>query len=206
MKPAWLSGIFAAASLSAATIGGSVFNPNGGAVADAKVTLSNADTHEAQETATSPEGRFTFESVPAGEYILRIERPGFAALYREFDVRAESRVERALVLTPLAEKESPDGRPVNVDPHVAEKNLIRKVQPVYPAGARSNHVQGQVDLEIVLSIEGVPLDIRVLSSPDDELTQSALEAVRQWRYRPILWNGNPIEVVTKVAVNYTISH
>jgi TonB family protein len=206
MRPAWLSGMFAAASLSAATIGGSVFNPNGGAIVEAKVTLSNADTHESQETATSSEGRFTFEGVPAGEYVLRIERPGFAALFREFNVQADSKVERGLVLTPVAEKGSPATPPLNVDPSIAENNLIRKVQPVYPASARANHVQGQVDLEIVISLDGVPLDIRVLSSPDDALTQSALEAVRQWRYRPTLWNGNPIEIVTKVAVNYTLSH
>lgn len=205
MRPAWLSGIFASATLSAATITGSVFNPNGEAIADAKATLSNADTHETQQTATSPEGRFTFDSVPAGEYILRIERPGFAALYREFNVQADSKVERALVLTPLAAEASPTA-PVEVGPNVAEKNLIRKVQPVYPAGAKANHVQGEVDLEEVISKEGVPLDIRVVSSPDDELTQSALEAVRQWRYRPTLWNGNPIEVVTKVTVNYSLSH
>ena len=95
---------------------------------------------------------------------------------------------------------------MEVGPNVAEKNLIRKVQPVYPAGPKANHIQGEVDLEMVISKEGVPLDIRVVSSPDDELTQSALEAVRQWRYRPTLWNGNPIETVTKVTVNYTLTH
>lgn len=205
MKPAWLSGIFASATLSAATVTGLVFNPSGGAIADAKATLSNVDTHEAQETATSSEGRFTFEGVAAGEYILRIERSGFTTLFREFNVQDKSKVERALVLTPVAEKQSPGSAPVNVDPEVAENNLIRKVQPIYPANAKSNRIQGRVDLEIVISLEGVPLDIRVLSSPDDELTQSALEAVRQWRYRPTLLNGNPIEVVTKVTVNYTLS-
>jgi TonB family protein len=206
MKPAWFSGIFASASLSAATIAGSVFNPSGGAVADAKATLSNADTHDVQETATSSEGRFAFEGVPAGEYVLRIERPGFATLFREFDVQTGSNVERALVLTPVPEKESAATPPLNLDPNIAENNLIRKVQPVYPASAKANHVQGRVELEVVLSVEGVPVDIRVLSSPDDALTQSALEAVRQWRYRPALWNGNPIEVVTQVTVNYTLSH
>jgi TonB family protein len=202
MRPTWLAGIFASATLSAATIGGAVFDHGGAAIADARATLTNADTHAVQETTTASDGKFSFEGVPAGEYVLRIERPGFAALFREFDVQADSRVERALILT----KDTGGAQPVRVDPNIAETNLIRKVQPVYPTGAKANHVQGQVDLEMVISKEGVPTDISVISSPDEELTQSALEAVRQWRYRPTLLNGNPIDVVTKVAVNYTLSH
>ena len=79
------------------------------------------------------------------------------------------------------------------------------MQPVYPAAAKTAHVQGTVDLETVISAEGVPEDIRVVSSPSDDLTQSALEAVRQWRYKPTLLNGEPIKVVTDVVVNYTLS-
>jgi outer membrane biosynthesis protein TonB len=51
----------------------------------------------------------------------------------------------------------------------------------------------------------VPEDITVLSSPGDDLTQSALEAVRQWRYSTTLLNGNPIAVVTNIIVNYTLT-
>ena len=83
-------------------------------------------------------------------------------------------------------------------------NLVTKVQPIYPVAAKVARVQGSVTLEMVVSKEGEPLDLRVLSSPSDDLTQSALEAVRQWRYKPTLLNGNPVEVVTDVLVNYTL--
>jgi len=43
----------------------------------------------------------------------------------------------------------------------------------------------------------------VVSAPSDDLTQSALEAVRQWRYKPTLLNGDPVEIVTEILVNYT---
>jgi TonB family protein len=83
-------------------------------------------------------------------------------------------------------------------------NLVTKVQPIYPKAAKMAGVQGVVLLETVISKEGEPLDIRVISSPNDDLTQSSLEAVRQWRYRPTLLNGNPVEIVTDVNVNYTL--
>ena len=205
MKPAWLSGIFAAASLSAATIAGSVFDPNGAAISDAKATLSNADTHVIVDTATTADGKFSFDGVPAGEYVLRVERPGFATLFREFDVQTDSRVERGLMLTPSNDKNTPGTEPIWVEGEVAQSNLIRKVQPVYPQAARDARIQGKVLLAATISKEGIPTDIRVTSSPSDDLTQSALEAVRQWRYRPTLLNGNPVDIETQVLVNYTLS-
>jgi len=80
------------------------------------------------------------------------------------------------------------------------------VQPVYPPSAKAAGIQGTVEMEMVISKDGVPLDIRVVSSPDPALTESALEAVRQWRYSSTLLNGEPIEVVTDVIVNYTLSN
>ena len=79
------------------------------------------------------------------------------------------------------------------------------MQPVYPAAAKSAGVQGSVELQAVISAEGVPQDIQVVSSPSDDLSQSALEAVRQWRYRPTLLNGNPVTILTEILVNYTLA-
>jgi TonB family protein len=51
----------------------------------------------------------------------------------------------------------------------------------------------------------VPDELTIVSSPDDDLSASALQAVRQWRYRPTLLNGNPVEVTTTIVVNYTLA-
>jgi protein TonB len=64
---------------------------------------------------------------------------------------------------------------------VEEANLVQKVRPNYPTIAKAAGIQGTVSFEMVISKEGVPIDIRVLDSPNDDLTQSALDAVRQWR-------------------------
>lgn len=200
-----LSGLLTSAGLSAATIGGSLFDANGVPVSNAKASILNAETATKQEAATSPDGKFVFESLPAGEYILRIEKPGYPALYREFKVLEDSKVNRGLTLG-AAEKQllsRPDQ--LRIDGKVAQANLVTKVQPVYPASAKQAGIQGRVVLETMLSADGVPEDIRVVSSPSDDLTQSALEAVRQWRYTPALLNGEPIAVVTDITVNYTLS-
>ena len=220
MKHTLISGLLASAGLSAATITGSVFDPGGAAVSHAQASLYNPDTSAKQQTTTTSDGKFTFGSLAAGSYILHVEKPGFASLYREFNVREDSAVERGLVLTdssrngekPAAKDDSrvSEAQPsspkvVRIDGNSQEAKLTRKVQPVYPGTAKAAHIQGTVNLEMTISREGVPEDIRVVSSPGDDLTQSALDAVRQWRYSPTLLNGDPVEVVTNVVVNYTLS-
>jgi TonB family protein len=212
MKRTFLSGLLSSVGLSAATIGGSLLDPSGAAVAQAKASLYNPETKVTAETTTAPDGKFTFDNLPAGQYILRVDKPGFASQFREFNVQADSKLERKLMLSTTeqqadstADRQSSGQGPVRVGGEVAQENLVRKVQPVYPASAKAAGVQGTVDLEVVISKDGVPEEITVTSSPSDDLTQSSLEAVRQWRYRPTLLNGEPVDIVTHVIVNYTLS-
>jgi TonB family protein len=222
MKRTLLSGLLVSAGLSAANIGGSLFDPSGAAIPNAKASLYNPDTAATQETTTTSDGKFMFDGLPAGEYILRIEKPGFASLFREFNVQPDSKVERGLVLKLSRAQEQGNvqaaqgeraaypqplnPRQLRIGGEAQESKLIRKVQPVYPASAKAARVQGKVLLETVISAAGVPQEIRVISSPSDDLTQSALDAVRQWRYSSTLLNGTPVEVVTDVLVNYTLSY
>jgi TonB family protein len=88
---------------------------------------------------------------------------------------------------------------------VSAANIISKKAPVYPESAKIARMQGAVEVECVISEEGVPLETRVISSPGDDLSEATLEAVRQWRYKPTLLNGEPVEVVTDITVNFTLS-
>jgi TonB family protein len=92
--------------------------------------------------------------------------------------------------------------PLRVDSAGERLKRTRDVSPIYPAAAKSAGIQGAVSFEMVISSEGEPLDIRLLSSPDAGLTESALEAIRQWRYEPTLLNGQPVEIITDVTVSY----
>jgi TonB family protein len=215
MKRTILATLLTSAGLSAATITGSVSDPNGAALSDVKVLLSNPDTGAKQEAITGADGKFSLEGDGAGQYILSLEKPGFVSIFREFDVKGDTKMDREFTMAteggePVADKvvstteEQP--KSVRIGGRVAESNLTTKVQPIYPEAAKAARVQGTVNIEATISKDGVPIELRVLSSPGDDLSQSALEAVRQWRYRPTLLNGNPIEIVTAIIVNYTLSH
>jgi TonB family protein len=87
---------------------------------------------------------------------------------------------------------------------VSRGYLIHKVTPVYPMSARMNHVQGTVVLRAVIGKDGHIEDLHVVSGPS-ELTAAAIGAVEQWRYKPFLRDGEPVEVETNITVNFTLS-
>lgn len=88
--------------------------------------------------------------------------------------------------------------------HMMEGNLIFRLQPTYPRLARQARIQGAVVLQAVISREGTIEKLQVLSG-HPMLVQAAVDAVRQWRYRPYMLNGEPVEVETQVTVNFVLS-
>ena len=82
--------------------------------------------------------------------------------------------------------------------------LIHKVEPKYPRSARKNHVEGTVVLHAVISKEGRIADLRFVSGPQ-ELAQAAMSAVKQWRYRPFLLNGEARALNTTVEVKFALN-
>lgn len=88
--------------------------------------------------------------------------------------------------------------------NILEGSLIRRVQPSYPTLARTAHIQGSVVLSAVISKAGTIENLQVLSG-HPMLVAAAVEAVRQWRYRPYILNNEPVEVETQITVNFTLS-
>ena len=93
---------------------------------------------------------------------------------------------------------------VKVAPGISQGLLIKKVQPVYPLQARYARIQGTVRMSAVINKAGDVIDLEVLDGPI-ELVVSAVNAVRQWKYRPYLFNGDPVQVRTVIIVNYALS-
>jgi protein TonB len=90
--------------------------------------------------------------------------------------------------------------PVRIS-HMSEGDLVHKVLPVYPPLARSARIQGQVVLQAVISKQGIIDNLRVVTG-HPMLVPAAIEAVRQWRYRPYVLNNEPVEVETQITVNF----
>ncbi|HWZ84083.1 MAG TPA: energy transducer TonB [Terriglobales bacterium] len=93
---------------------------------------------------------------------------------------------------------------VRVSQGVSTGLLIKKVQPNYPPLARQARIQGQVVLQAEISKEGAIQNLQLISG-HPMLAPAAIEAVKQWRYRPYLLNGEPVAVDTQVVVNFTLS-
>jgi protein TonB len=87
---------------------------------------------------------------------------------------------------------------------MSEGNLIHKVQPAYPPLARTARIQGAVVLQAVISKQGTIKNLKVLTG-HPMLVPSAIEAVRQWRYRPYVLNNEPVEVETQIMVNFSLT-
>jgi periplasmic protein TonB len=83
--------------------------------------------------------------------------------------------------------------------------LIHRVQPIYPALAMQIRRQGRVELHAIIATDGTIQSLEVVSG-DPLFIQSALAAVREWRYRPTILDGQPVEVDTQITVIYTLSH
>jgi protein TonB len=113
---------------------------------------------------------------------------------------------------PVPPPKPPAAPPVSTDPvRVSEgvvlSNLIHTVKPTYPRLAVITHTQGTVILEAVITRDGT-IDksrLRVLATASPLLTPAAVEAVEQWRYRPTLLSGNPVEVLTTITVNFSLN-
>ncbi|MGD0930776.1 MAG: energy transducer TonB [Candidatus Korobacteraceae bacterium] len=99
---------------------------------------------------------------------------------------------------------TPAAKKVRISTGVAQGLLIRQVKPQYPALARQARIQGIVVLQAVIGKDGTVQNLRVLSG-HPMLTEAAIDAVKQWLYKPYYLNGEPVEVDTQINVNFTLS-
>ncbi len=105
--------------------------------------------------------------------------------------------------TPSETNHLANPRRVRVSQGVMASLLLSKVAPEYPAAARDQHIQGVVLLAVIVDKEGNVSNIQLISG-HPLLAPAGIDAVRQWKYKPYLLNGEPFEVKTQVTVNFTL--
>lgn len=101
------------------------------------------------------------------------------------------------------EKPKPPSQ-IRVGGNVQAAKLIRQPKPLYPPLAKQARIQGTVRFNAIIGKDGAIANLQVVSG-HPLLVPSALEAVKQWVYQPTLLNGDPVEVVTQIDVNFTLS-
>jgi len=106
--------------------------------------------------------------------------------------------------TPVAVPKVATPTRVRVSQGVTQGLLIRKVQPAYPPLARQARIQGTVLLAAEISKDGSIENLHLISG-HPMLAPAAIEAVKQWKYKPYILNGEPVEVETQITVNFTLS-
>ena len=106
--------------------------------------------------------------------------------------------------TPVAVPKVAAPQRVRVSQGVIQGNKIRDVRPSYPPLARQARIQGTVVLQAEISKDGTIENLRLISG-HPMLAPAAIEAVKQWRYRPYLLNGEAVAVETQITVNFSLS-
>src|SRR5438552_408361 len=197
------------------SISGTVFDPSGARVPNAIVKLTEERTGKSLPTPTDDTGRFSFSALAFGKYMLEVSKPGFlsSSNHQVAIGPGNSTGTLGIVLyvgetlqMVIVGAKAPEGVqqqiPKKVVPQririgglVESAKLVKQLRPEYPESLRQKGIQGIVLMRAVISKEGVPIDWKVLSSPDPALSDAAVNAFKEWRYKPTLLNGHPVEVV-----------
>ncbi len=102
-----------------------------------------------------------------------------------------------------------DAKPIlqtlTISQGVSQGLLLKKVQPAYPPTALRMRIEGPVKLMATVGKTGNVTEVKVVSG-DQLLIQSAVDAVKQWKYKPYLLNGNPVEIQTEISINFKLPH
>ncbi len=205
------------------TITGTVSDPTGAVVPRATVAAINQDGIR-QTTVSNAIGAYSFSGMARGNYMIEVQAPGFAVFrLNNLDLFSSGQVEGNAHLTVgglneriiVAAQGTPqtaapvvasNGRPIRVGGMVQAPTLVQQVKPVYPGFLQAQGIEGTVVLSAVISKQGVPTSLKVLKSPaNEEFVTAAMTAVEQWQYQPTLLNGEPIEVLTTIQVDFKLS-
>jgi TonB family protein len=201
----------------ARTVSGTVYDAAGAVVPEAAVILTNSDAAQKQTTSTGADGQFSIGPLADGMYRLEVDARGFAPAIRRLKVDGQHQlrlditvdlgnVQETVVVRGKGTPAAAPARPhrVRVGGNVTPAKLVHQAHPEYPEGAKSRGVQGDVVLRAVIFLDGSVGSLSPAGSPDPELAQAAMNAVRQWRYEPALLNGQPIETATTITVNFQL--
>jgi TonB family protein len=210
-----------------ASIAGTLVDPSGAPVPGAEVQLTAASgNHRAADADAN--GRFTFDGLTAGNYVIEVRASGFAPAEEHVTLTPDQRIERRVALAigsveeslviagakqgasaPPELKEMPEdvradlfAKRSTTPKSLLAPERVRAMNPVYPEDLRSAGVHGVVTLATHIAADGTVVIDKVLPSSPPQLVPAAREAVQEWRYDPTRLHGVPIETPMKVTIEF----
>jgi TonB family protein len=209
----------AAAQTPTSQLSGAVYDQTGALVPGVLMTVTPSEG-AAQTTITNESGAYLFKSVGPGKYSLQARLPGFRTTQRDVQVLAGRNERTDIVLyigqidtnvVVTATRTSPPAQsktPQRIGGDISAPELISSPKPAYPPLARLGGIQGIVKLIGVIGTDGTVGSLSPdssVGSSNPELIQAAMGAVKQWRYRPAMLNGVPIEVSISIQVEFSLT-
>jgi hypothetical protein len=220
-----LSGYKLLAQSSGGGLSGVVRDASGAAVPDVRVTVSLGERVEAVRSNAA--GVYNFPGLTPGNWTVTVQHPGFAQL----EVKGLAVEGGATEFNPVLNlgkivetvQVKGDGMPppppppppapggsgpqrLRVGGNVQSAKVVSRVAPVYPPDCKAEGVTGIVLMRAVIGKDGSVISLQPRNQlVDQRLVRSAMEAVQQWRYNTTLLNGNPVEVLTEIEVNFTLA-
>jgi TonB family protein len=203
-------------------LSGTISDQSGAVVPGVMVRLINPVDGSAQTKITNGSGAYEFFPVSSLQYTFEAQLPGFQTHSRPIRIQSQDLVENAVLVMAAVNTQvevsisapqvvPPPSRPafpVRVGGDIASPNLIFQPKPVFPPGARERGVQGAVRLLGVIGTDGTVTGVYLdpgYPVVDMAFVQAAMESVKQWRYRPAMLNGMPVESITRITVNFSMN-
>jgi TonB family protein len=204
------------------TLTGIVTDPTGARIPNCRVVARNLDSGNQEIVAANPAGEYRFAAIPSGRYQLEFASAGFALARKETTLvsGAVARLDAALEVGKLTESVVIRGpKPgsaavpgpmvhaserIRVGGMVSAAKLVRQPKPVYPAELQQLGIEGTVLIDAIVSKDGTVLNPTVKNTIDPRLATAALDAVRKWVYQPALLNGEPVEVITTISLDFQL--
>jgi TonB family protein len=209
------------------SISGKVLDPSGALIPGVIVKIKG--THSELATTTDVTGTFAFPQAPADTYRLEASLPGFATKVFTFTMSPGGAWRENLILNlaavntyvqisasrpsvvpgvappPITGAPGIPAPPQRIGGDVAQAQLLTQTKPIYPPTARAAGIQGDVLIQATIGRDGSVMNPTVINrGVDPELAQAALQAVTQWRYKPALLNGQPVEILTEISVSFSL--
>ncbi len=135
---------------------------------------------------------------------IHVRRAGKPFLDIHIDTLEPIEAAQDAVFEPPADAAAPPPQRVRISAALAQAYLREGAAPSYPLLSEHARIEGTVVIQALIGVNGRPLQTTIVSTPSKDLATSAIDAIRQWTYRPYLVNGEPAEIVTEIKMQFRL--